>query len=124
EFWDTVTVIAEEVLIAPREICEFYDVPSYEKDFLDNTDLIVFRDIGMDDVVKYLFKRRKEKMDVLASLKRKEQAKARQGTSTSTEEKLDGMIRWMQETSPVLQEFTQQHGLKAPNYPLDMFGPM
>ncbi|MBA0753855.1 hypothetical protein Gogos_020481 [Gossypium gossypioides] len=39
--------------------------------------------------------RRKEKIDVLALLKRKEQVTAWKGTSRSTEEKLDGMIRWM-----------------------------
>ncbi|KAH1091760.1 hypothetical protein J1N35_019017, partial [Gossypium stocksii] len=34
------------------------------------------------------------------------------------------MIRWMQETGPVLQEFMRINGLLEPNYPLDMFGPI
>lgn len=36
----------------------FYDVLYYENDFLDNIDLNKFRDINMDDVVKYLTKGR------------------------------------------------------------------
>ncbi|MFQ6636536.1 hypothetical protein Gotur_012606 [Gossypium turneri] len=35
--------------------------------------------------------------------------------------KLDGMIRWLQETGPVLQEFARMNGLRAPNYPPYMF---
>ncbi|MBA0723473.1 hypothetical protein Golax_004050, partial [Gossypium laxum] len=54
ESWDTVTLRGEEVLITLREICEFYDIPYYGIDFLDNTDLNTFEDIKMEDVVKYL----------------------------------------------------------------------
>ncbi|KAH1097567.1 hypothetical protein J1N35_014488 [Gossypium stocksii] len=44
--------------------------------------------------------RRKEKMDVPISLKQKDKRTIRRGTSRSMKEKLDGMIWWMQETSP------------------------
>ncbi|KAH1121010.1 hypothetical protein J1N35_004170 [Gossypium stocksii] len=43
-----------EVSFTPREIYEFYDVPYYGKDFLDNTDLNTFEDIEMEDIVNYL----------------------------------------------------------------------
>ncbi|MBA0785689.1 hypothetical protein Gotri_026284 [Gossypium trilobum] len=68
--------------------------------------------------------RRKEKADVPASLKKKEQLRTRKGARGSTKVKLDGMIRWMQETRPVLQEFVIINGLPEPNYPPDMFGPI
>ncbi|MBA0734104.1 hypothetical protein Gogos_018050, partial [Gossypium gossypioides] len=35
----------EEVPITPREICEFYDAPFYDKDFLSSTDLDKFANI-------------------------------------------------------------------------------
>ncbi|MBA0765354.1 hypothetical protein Gotri_014567 [Gossypium trilobum] len=205
--WDTVTVRGKEVSITPRKICEFYDVPFYSKDFLNNIDLDKLEDIDMEDVIKYLTQdrgtwnhrldtsfptnfdpvimfprkqicvgrwiycemrhctqsekpriffphlekelcgraevpmseneqfmkptrsiirdslytkyvelqrkqimnwnqRRKEKLDVLMSLKRKEQSKARKGTSASTEEKIDGMIKWMQEMEAEDEEET------------------
>lgn len=60
-------------------------------------------------------------MDIPTSLKGKEQSKMRRGDRGSTGTKLDGMIRWMKETGLVLQEFARINGLRAPNYPLDMF---
>ncbi|KAK5845424.1 hypothetical protein PVK06_001608 [Gossypium arboreum] len=51
--WETVTVKGEEVPITPRDICEFYDTPFYEKDFLSSTDLNKFENIDMEDVIKY-----------------------------------------------------------------------
>ncbi|MBA0874752.1 hypothetical protein Goshw_021484 [Gossypium schwendimanii] len=68
--------------------------------------------------------KRKERIDFSVSLKHKEKSKARRGVCRSTDEKLDGMIRWMQEIGLVLQEFSQLNGLRAPNYLPDMFGQM
>ncbi|MBA0605427.1 hypothetical protein Godav_018008 [Gossypium davidsonii] len=50
----------------------------------------------------------------------KEMMRARK-MSGSTNAKLNGMIRWIQETRPVLQEFARINGLQAPNYPPDIF---
>lgn len=36
------------------ELCEFYNVPYYEKYFINNNDLKKFLNINMEDVVKYL----------------------------------------------------------------------
>ncbi|MBA0846743.1 hypothetical protein Goshw_006693 [Gossypium schwendimanii] len=33
------------------------------------------------------------------------------------------MMKWMQETNLVFQEFWRQNNMRVPNYPLDMFGP-
>ncbi|MBA0854651.1 hypothetical protein Goshw_003162 [Gossypium schwendimanii] len=41
----------------------------------------------------------------------------------SSSAKIDEMIRWMQETGPVIQEFARQNNMRIPNYPQDMFGP-
>ncbi|MBA0638497.1 hypothetical protein Godav_029073 [Gossypium davidsonii] len=41
-----------------EEIYEFYDVPYYSKDFLDNKKLDKFEDIDMEDIIKYLTRRR------------------------------------------------------------------
>ncbi|MBA0880362.1 hypothetical protein Goshw_001258 [Gossypium schwendimanii] len=51
---ETITIRGKEMRVTPREICEFYNAPYYENSFLDNTNLDTFRDIDMDDVVKYL----------------------------------------------------------------------
>ncbi|KAH1096890.1 hypothetical protein J1N35_013811 [Gossypium stocksii] len=64
---------------------------------------------------------RKEKIDVSASLKQEDQSKNRKGACKNIEVKLDGMTRWMQETSLVLQEFAKMNELRTLNYPLDMF---
>ncbi|MBA0568149.1 hypothetical protein Golob_005661 [Gossypium lobatum] len=52
--WETITIRGKEMRVTPREICEFYNVAYYENSFLDNINLDTFRDIDMDDVVKYL----------------------------------------------------------------------
>lgn len=52
ESWDIIMVQVEEVPLSPREICEFYDIPYYEKDILDSIDLNTFESIDMEDVVK------------------------------------------------------------------------
>ncbi|MBA0711076.1 hypothetical protein Golax_010308, partial [Gossypium laxum] len=44
----------EEVSITPKEICEFYNAPFYDKDFLSSIDLDKFENIDMKDVIKYL----------------------------------------------------------------------
>ncbi|MBA0750733.1 hypothetical protein Gogos_002123, partial [Gossypium gossypioides] len=44
----------EEVPITPKEICEFYDAPFYDKGFLSSIDLDKFKNIDMEDVIKYL----------------------------------------------------------------------
>lgn len=48
----------KEVHVTFREICEFYDAPYYENNFLENTNLTNFKDINMDNIVNYLSKRR------------------------------------------------------------------
>ncbi|MBA0711147.1 hypothetical protein Golax_010365 [Gossypium laxum] len=116
ESWDTITMRGEEVSITLKEICEFYDIPYYGKDFLNNTDLNTFEDIEMEDVINYLTQGR-------VSLKWNNQLKAHKGASGNNEEKLDGMIKWMQGIGLVLQEFTQLNGLRAPNYLPNMFDP-
>ncbi|KAG8489241.1 hypothetical protein CXB51_017257 [Gossypium anomalum] len=58
--WETVTVRGKDVSLTPRAICEFYDAPYYESDFLKNIDLINFNDIDMDSIVKYLIENRSE----------------------------------------------------------------
>ncbi|MBA0618590.1 hypothetical protein Godav_027910 [Gossypium davidsonii] len=66
---------------------------------------------------------RKENMDVPALLKRKVKPTSRQERSESTSEKIDRMIRWMQERGPILQDFVRRNNMRIPNYPPDMFGP-
>lgn len=44
--------------MAPRDICEFYDVLYFTKDFIYETNLNTFKNIYMDDIVKYLTNRR------------------------------------------------------------------
>lgn len=46
-------------------------------------------------------------MGILTSLKWKKQSKEKRGESGCIEEKLDGMIKWMQEMGPVLKEFAK-----------------
>lgn len=67
---------------------------------------------------------RKEKIDMLASLKQKDQSKDRKGAHGNIEAKLDKMLRWIQETGPALQEFAKMNGFRTLNYPLDMFRPI
>ncbi|MBA0789245.1 hypothetical protein Gotri_027242 [Gossypium trilobum] len=63
-------------------------------------------------------------MDVSALLKKKEQLRTRKGACGSIEVKLEDMIKWMQETRHVLQEFERINELPKPNYLSDMFGPI
>ncbi|KAH1047556.1 hypothetical protein J1N35_038340 [Gossypium stocksii] len=44
-----------------------------------------------------------------------------QGARGDIDAQLDGMIRWMKEIWPALQEFGRMNGLRALNYQLDMF---
>ncbi|KAH1055921.1 hypothetical protein J1N35_033986 [Gossypium stocksii] len=60
-------------------------------------------------------------MGILTSLKRKDKSNMIKESRGSTEAKFKGMIWWMQETGPMLQEFARMNGLQAPNYHSDMF---
>lgn len=44
----------EEVPINPDEICEIYNVPFYENDYINSIDLEMFRNIDMEEVIKFL----------------------------------------------------------------------
>ncbi|MBA0828068.1 hypothetical protein Goarm_012792 [Gossypium armourianum] len=55
-----VTVWGKDVSFTPKAICEFYDTPYYETDFLESTYLINFDDIDMDSIIKYLTENRGE----------------------------------------------------------------
>ncbi|MBA0787303.1 hypothetical protein Gotri_024881 [Gossypium trilobum] len=52
--WETIMVMGKKMHVTPREICEFYNVPYYETDFLNNTNLTNFKDIDMDNIANYL----------------------------------------------------------------------
>ncbi|MBA0876833.1 hypothetical protein Goshw_012885, partial [Gossypium schwendimanii] len=43
-----------------KATCRFYDSPFYMSDFLENTDLTLYKDINMDNIVNYLTKGRGE----------------------------------------------------------------
>ncbi|MBA0679438.1 hypothetical protein Goari_011204 [Gossypium aridum] len=51
-----VLVWGKEVQVTPRIICDFYNVPYYENDFIDETDLEYFRDIDMDSIINFFTK--------------------------------------------------------------------
>ncbi|MBA0788916.1 hypothetical protein Gotri_026076 [Gossypium trilobum] len=40
--WEIVPVRGKEIRVTPRIICDFYNAPYYEKDFIDETDLVYF----------------------------------------------------------------------------------
>lgn len=61
-------------------------------------------------------------MDVVLSLKRKETMTVRK-MGKSREAKIDGMIRWLQEMGPILQEFARRKNIRVPIYLPYMFGP-
>ncbi|KAH1098215.1 hypothetical protein J1N35_015136, partial [Gossypium stocksii] len=44
----------DKVQITPRIICDFYNAPFYDQDFIDETDLEYFREIDMDNIINYL----------------------------------------------------------------------
>ncbi|KAL1078387.1 hypothetical protein V6Z11_D10G156900 [Gossypium hirsutum] len=48
------------VQVTPRIICDLYNVPYYENDFIDEIDLEYFRDIDMDNIINFLTKGRGE----------------------------------------------------------------
>ncbi|KAH1031538.1 hypothetical protein J1N35_043712, partial [Gossypium stocksii] len=59
-----------EVIVTPREICEFYNVPYYSSDFFESTNLDYFINIDMDNIVNYLTKEKgegKHRPDINAS---------------------------------------------------------
>ncbi|KAG8473207.1 hypothetical protein CXB51_035129 [Gossypium anomalum] len=56
--WDTVPVRGKEVQVSPRIICDFYNATYYGKDFIDETDLEYFQDIGMDNIINFLIEGR------------------------------------------------------------------
>ncbi|MFQ6624184.1 hypothetical protein Gotur_003343, partial [Gossypium turneri] len=58
--WDIVPVRGKEVGVTPQIICDFYNAPYYEKDFIDETDLEHFRDVDMDNIVNFLIEGRGE----------------------------------------------------------------
>ncbi|MBA0675132.1 hypothetical protein Goari_016692, partial [Gossypium aridum] len=43
--WNTVTVRGKDVPFDSKTICEFYNAPYYETDFLENKDLNQFEDL-------------------------------------------------------------------------------
>lgn len=51
---DDVIVRGEKVPISLTKICEFYNISYYEEDFVDSLDLDKFKNINMEDVVKFL----------------------------------------------------------------------
>lgn len=59
--------------------------------------------------------RRKQKMDVSASLKKSTTNTQKEITRETT--KLDWMIHWMQELGPIIQEFVRQNNIREPNCP-------
>ncbi|MBA0628900.1 hypothetical protein Godav_023531 [Gossypium davidsonii] len=64
-----VTVRGVEVPLFPSDICEFYDIPFYEKDFIDGVDLDRLQNINVEDVIKYLTQGREfERLNRLRSL--------------------------------------------------------
>ncbi|MBA0710916.1 hypothetical protein Golax_010168 [Gossypium laxum] len=58
--WEMVTVWGKDVSFTPKAICEFYDAPYYEMNFLESTYLINFDNIDMDSIIKYLIENRGE----------------------------------------------------------------
>ncbi|MBA0585656.1 hypothetical protein Gorai_016424 [Gossypium raimondii] len=58
--WESVTVWGKDVSFTPKAICEFYDAPYYETDFLESTYLLNFDDMDMDSIIKYLTENRGE----------------------------------------------------------------
>ncbi|KAH1064100.1 hypothetical protein J1N35_029087, partial [Gossypium stocksii] len=54
EIWQNVTVKGKKVHVIPWEICEFYNAPYYEFEFVENSDLEYFRNINMYNIINYL----------------------------------------------------------------------
>ncbi|MBA0853927.1 hypothetical protein Goshw_023954, partial [Gossypium schwendimanii] len=51
-----ILVLGKEVRVTPRIIYDFYNVPYYDNDFIDETDLEYFRDIDMDSIINFFTK--------------------------------------------------------------------
>lgn len=66
----------------------------------------------------------KEKMDVPKTPQWKARLTSQQEISESSDRKLDWMIKWMQETGLIFQEFAAQNNMRVPNYSSNMFGLM
>ncbi|KAH1097254.1 hypothetical protein J1N35_014175 [Gossypium stocksii] len=49
-----IEVRGEDVSNSPNDICKLYNIPFYEKYFIDSIDLDKFQNINMEDVIKYL----------------------------------------------------------------------
>ncbi|KAH1082542.1 hypothetical protein J1N35_022303, partial [Gossypium stocksii] len=54
--WEKVLLQGIDVHGIPREICEFYNAPYYELNFVDNSDLEYYKNINMDNIINYLMK--------------------------------------------------------------------
>ncbi|KAH1057221.1 hypothetical protein J1N35_035286 [Gossypium stocksii] len=52
--WDTVLVQGKEVQVTAIIICDFYHVPYYENNFIDETSLEYFRDMDMDNITNFV----------------------------------------------------------------------
>lgn len=48
-----VTLRGVKVPLSPVDLCAFYDITYYEKDFIEEINLDKFENIGMKDVIKY-----------------------------------------------------------------------
>ncbi|MBA0759778.1 hypothetical protein Gotri_022612 [Gossypium trilobum] len=58
--WDIVLVRGKEVRITPQIVCDFYNAPYYENDFIDETDSEYFRGKDMDSIINFLTEGRGE----------------------------------------------------------------
>ncbi|MBA0789647.1 hypothetical protein Gotri_028142 [Gossypium trilobum] len=96
--WEIVLVCGKEVQVTPQIICDFYNAPHYEKDFINEIDLEYFRDIDRDNIIKEWNKHQKETTATPASSQRKAKSTAQQ------------------------EEFARQKNIRVPNYTLNMFG--
>lgn len=50
----TKVIVREEVLIFSKEICEFYNIPYYEEDYVENINFNMLGNVDMEDVIKFL----------------------------------------------------------------------
>ncbi|MBA0626315.1 hypothetical protein Godav_004001 [Gossypium davidsonii] len=92
-----VEIQGEDVPISLNDICEFYNIPFYEKYFIDSTDLERFQNIDMEDA--NMFPVAKMWMQFIGAR----------------------IAPALNEISLVLQEFSRMNGLRALSYPPYMF---
>ncbi|MBA0608989.1 hypothetical protein Godav_021130 [Gossypium davidsonii] len=133
----------KELQVTPRIVCGFYNVPYYENDFIDETDLEYFWDIEMDNIINFFTEEMGEwkyrsSTNVLVSFHQAvmfPEAKIwiqfmctkiwlEGGHLISSSS--DGFMQkdgWMQESGPIFQEFARQNSIWVPNHTPDMFGP-